>query len=409
MDIRSSVLTTDRRCASAPLDQRTLPSTGALGYDIAWPQASWNAGKHSGFVLPSGHKAKRPALGCNRERGCETSGGGPAERASHRDHGPAPGERQAVPAPLPLETRVRVVAALCEGNSIRATARMIGVDKETVMALALRVGEGCARLHNRMMRDIAAHVVQVDEMWSFVQKKQSRVRPDEPEERGDAYLYVALDANTKLAISFHVGKRDDENTRAFITDLRSRLSVVPHITSDGWQSYITAVGQNFGGSVDYGQCVKHYSRKPHRDDDHRYEPPREPFITKTPIYGAPRDELLSTSYVERFNLTTRHTIGRTRRLCLAFSKTLRGHCAAVALGICAYNLVKIHGALGTTPAVAARVTDHPWTLAELVTAALAEGESAPPEPQPLKLQVRPGAEEKPARELPGGRGFLRLV
>ncbi|WP_437654710.1 hypothetical protein [Sorangium sp. So ce1182] len=103
------------------------------------------------------------------------------------------------------------------------------------------------------------------------------------------------------------------------------------------------------------------------------------------------------------------SVGRTQRLCLAFGKTLRGHRAAIGLGICAYNLVKIHGALGTTPAVTARVADHPWTLAELVTAALAEGDAAPPEPQPLKLQVRPGAEERPARELPGGRGFLRLV
>ncbi|WP_437961181.1 IS1 family transposase [Sorangium sp. So ce119] len=314
-----------------------------------------------------------------------------------------------MPAPLSLETRIRVVSALCEGNSIRATARMVEVDKETVMALALRVGEGCARLHNRMMREIAAHVIQVDEQWSFVQKKQSRVQPDEPEERGDAYLYVALDANTKLAISFHVGKRDDVNTHRFIEDLRSRLSVVPHITSDGWQSYPNAIGWNFKGSVDYGQCVKNFSRGGSQRPDYRYEPPRDPFITKKPIFGAPRDELLSTSYVERFNLNTRHTVGRTRRLCLAFSKTLRGHCAAVALGICAYNLVKIHGALGTTPAVAARVADHPWTLAELVTAALTEGEIAPPEPQPLKLQVRPGAEERPARELPGGRGFLRLV
>ncbi|CAN96694.1 hypothetical protein sce6525 [Sorangium cellulosum So ce56] len=314
-----------------------------------------------------------------------------------------------MPAPLSMETRVRIISALCEGNSIRATARMVGVDKNTAMNLALRVGEGCARLHSRMMRDIAAHVVQIDEMWSFVQKKQSRVKPDEPEERGDAYLYVALDANTKLAISFHVGKRDDANTHLFIEDLRSRLSVVPHITSDGWQSYPAAIGHNFKGAADYGQCVKNFHKGGSQRPDYRYEPPRDPFITKKPIFGAPRDELLSTSYVERFNLTTRHTVGRTRRLCLAFSKTLRGHSAAVALGVVYYNFVRLHGALGTTPAVAARVAQNPWTLAELVTAALAEGEIAPPEPQPLKLQVRPGATEKPARELPGGRGFLRLV
>ncbi|WP_437877544.1 IS1 family transposase [Sorangium sp. So ce513] len=409
MDTRSSILTSAIDCASRSLDARMQPSIGALGYDIGWPLASQICGKHRHFVLRLGHKAKRPALGCNRERGCETSGGGPAERASHRDHGPAPGERQAVPAPLPLETRVRVVAALCEGNSIRATARMIGVDKETVMVLALRVGEGCARLHNRMMRDIAAHVIQIDEMWSYIQKKEARVTEKDPAEHGSAYLFVAIDANTKLAISFHVGKREDGSTWDFVADLRSRLSVVPHVTSDGWQPYIAAINRHFGGAVDYGQCVKHYSRKPRRDDDHRYEPPRDPFITKTPISGAPRDELMSTSYVERFNLTTRHTVGRTRRLCLAFSKTIRGHRAAVALGICYYNFVKLHGTLETTPAVAARLVQSPWTLAALETAALAEGETAPPEPQPLKLQVRPGATEKPARELPGGRGFLRLV
>ncbi|WP_438014949.1 hypothetical protein WMF18_29195 [Sorangium sp. So ce315] len=129
-----------------------------------------------------------------------------------------------------METRVRVVAALCEGNSIRATARMIGVDKETVMVLALRVGEGCARLHNRMMRDIAAHVIQIDEMWSYIQKKEARVTEKDPAEHGSAYLFVAIDANTKLAISFHVGKREDGSTWDFVADLRSRLSVVPHVT-----------------------------------------------------------------------------------------------------------------------------------------------------------------------------------
>ncbi|XXX72627.1 hypothetical protein WMF30_33760 [Sorangium sp. So ce134] len=132
-------------------------------------------------------------------------------------------------------------------------------------------------------------------------------------------------------------------------------------------------------------------------------------MTKRPIIGVPSDELMSTSYVERFNLTTRHTVGRTRRLCLAFSKTLRGHRAAIGLGLAAYNFARVHGTLGTTPAVAAGLAERPWTLAELVTAALAEEETAPPLPQPLKLQSRPGEAPAPARELPGGRGWLRLV
>ncbi|WP_437732189.1 hypothetical protein [Sorangium sp. So ce1335] len=157
-----------------------------------------------------------------------------------------------MPAPLPMDARVRIASALVEGNSIRAAARMVGVDKGTVMALALRLGEGCIRLHNRKARNLAAHVVQMDEMWSFVQKKQARVTAKDPAEHGDAYLYVALDANTKLAISFHCGKRDEENTEAFIKDLRGRLTVVPHVTSDGWQPYIAAMAANFRGSADYG-------------------------------------------------------------------------------------------------------------------------------------------------------------
>ncbi|WP_437686427.1 IS1 family transposase [Sorangium sp. So ce176] len=314
-----------------------------------------------------------------------------------------------MPAPLPLETRVRVASALVEGNSIRAVARMVDVDKGTVMALALRLGEGCIRLHSRKVRNLAAHVIQMDEMWSYVQKKQARVTAKDAVEHGDAYLYVALDANTKLAISYHVGKRDGENTEAFVKDLRARLTVVPHVTSDGWQPYIEAMFANFRGSADYAQCVKNYRGGPQRSPDHRYEPSRDVFVTKTPVFGAPKDELMSTSFVERFNLTTRHTVGRTRRLCLAFSKTIRGHRAAIGLGIASYNWVRAHGTLGTTPAVAAGLAERPWTLAELVIAALAEDDTAPPVPQPLKLEPRPGEEPTPARELPGGRGWLRLV
>ncbi|WP_437947032.1 IS1 family transposase [Sorangium sp. So ce296] len=314
-----------------------------------------------------------------------------------------------MPAPLPQEMRVRIASALVEGNSIRAVARMVDVDKGTVMALALRLGEGCIRFHNRKVRNLAAHVVQMDEMWGYVQKKQARVTAKDPAEHGDAYLYVALDANTKLAISFHVGKRDGENTEVFIKDLRSRLTVVPHVTSDGWQPYIEAMFANFRGSADYGQCVKNYRGGPQRSPDHRYEPSRDIFVTKTPVFGVPKDELLSTSFVERFNLQTRHTVGRTRRLCLAFSKTIRGHRAAIGLGIASYNWARVHGTLGTTPAVAAGLAERPWTLAELVAAALAEEETAPPVAQPLKLEPRPGEASAPARELPDGRGWLRLV
>jgi len=303
-----------------------------------------------------------------------------------------------------MDVRVRITSALIEGNSLRATARMVGVNRETVASFALRVGEGCARLHNRLARNLASHVIECDDMRSFIAKKQARVQPTDPAEWGEAYTYLALDATTRLIISCHVGKRDDANTRAFIDDLRARLTVVPHLSTDGWVPYIEAVAQAFAGSVDYGQVVKNYRKGAARGPDHKYEPPRDPFCVRTPVSGAPVEKLTSTSYVERLNGTMRHMVGRKRRMCLAFSKTLRGHRAAVALAVVAYNCTRVHATLDTTPAVAAGVLPRPWTVAELVTAALAEPETDAPTAQPLA--ARPGV--GPARQTATGR-VLRLV
>jgi IS1 family transposase len=308
---------------------------------------------------------------------------------------------------LPFETRVRIVSALCEGNSIRATSRLTSVDKNAVMNLALRVGEGCAHLHSKLVRGLSSYVVQCDETWSFIAKKEARCDPSkDPAEWGDVYSFLAIDSTAKIVISFHVGKRDQASTDTFIADLRARLRVVPHITTDGWRPYVSAVGESFTGCADFGQVAKNYRTGSSRGPDHRYEPARDPFITKTPIMGSPDMAKLSTSHVERLNLTMRHTVGRTRRLCLAFSKTLRGHHAAMALGVMAYNFTKIHSALGMTPAMAVGLTDHPWTIGELLTAAL---EAEPVEdPEPVKLAFPPGY-VSPVRELPNGRGFLRVV
>jgi len=300
--------------------------------------------------------------------------------------------------------------SLTDGNSIRGTARMIGVGKNGVMDFGLRVGEGCARLHNRLVRRCAAHIVQCDETWSFIRRKQARCDPDkDPAEWGDAYTFIALDATSKLVISYLVGNRDQPSADAFITDLRARLTVVPHLTTDGFIPYVAAVGAAFPGSIDYGQVQKNYRTGAARGPDHRYEPPRDPFITKTTIFGAPDEHLLSTSYVERYNLTSRHIDGRTRRLCLAFSKTKRGHEAAMALAVFAYNFVRVHSALGTTPAVAAGIATRPWTIGELVDAALAEEPSEAPVPVPLAMpSERAGKATGAARQLANG-GWLRAV
>ncbi|XXT93005.1 hypothetical protein WMF27_32135 [Sorangium sp. So ce281] len=306
-----------------------------------------------------------------------------------------------------MAKRVEVVSHLVEGAGIRPTSRLTGVSQPAILSLLLRVGEGCERLHNRLVRDVDCRAVQVDEIWSYVQKKQARVQPGDSPEVGEAYVFVGMASASKLVIAYRVGKRDEANTAAFIADLRARLVTVPQLYSDGWAPYVAAVGSSFAlaGSVDYAQVVKNYRRKGRKDDDHRYEPPRDPFITKTTIYGAPDAKKASTAYVERLNGTTRHQNGRMRRLCLAFSKRIEHHRASVALVYAYYNLCHVVKTLRVTAAMQAGITDHVWSLDELLETLLAEGETAAPEAQPLAHR-EPSA---PARPLPGGRGFLRLV
>jgi len=305
---------------------------------------------------------------------------------------------------LPLATRVLLASALSEGNSIRATSRMTGVDKNAAMEFGLRVGEGCIHLHNRLVRGLAAYSIQADEQHSFISKKEAHLEPGDPEDFGEIWTYVALDAVTKMVIAFAIGKRDQLTTDAFIADVRARVTVVPRFTTDGLDLYPSAIKKSFGASVDYAQLVKHYDRKPRGNHDDRFPLPEQSFVTKTVISGSPDLSQCSTSHVERFNLSTRHTVGRKRRRCLAFSKTVRGHRAAVGLSFAAYNFCKIDGSLDETPAMAAKLTDHPWTMEELVTAALAEEPTAAPVAQPLALPAGHGA----ARQLPNG-GWLRVV
>ncbi len=304
-----------------------------------------------------------------------------------------------------METRVRVIAALTEGNSIRGTARLMKVDKNAVMDFGIRVGEGCAHLHNRLVRGLAAHFIQCDETWSFIAKKSARCNPDiDPPEWGDAYTFLGFDLNSKLILSYHVGHRDTQHTDTFIADLRSRITVIPHVSTDGFSPYIAAILSYFMGQADFGQVVKNY-RSGGRRDDHRYEPPRDPFITKKKIAGAPSDDDLCTSGVERVNLTLRHVIGRTRRLVLAFSKDPDHHKAAVALAYAWYNLGLVVRTTRLTPAMAVGVSKHIWEVEEFLEAILAEPEIGSPMAKPLAHRTPAGT----SRALPGGRGFLRVV
>jgi IS1 family transposase len=310
---------------------------------------------------------------------------------------------------LCAEKRLAILAALCDGNSIRAVERMTSVHRDTIMRFGLALGEGAIRLHNRLAQRLSCSLIQVDEIWSFVAKKQARVTAEDSADVGEAYTFVALDSSSRFVIGWHVGKRDQSSTDIFMQDIRARLVVIPAMTSDGFAPYISAIGASFGPTIDYAQTIKNYTKRGRHEggSDHRYEPPRMDgggFITKKSIYGAPRLDTASTAYVERNNGTMRHHIGRMRRLCLAFSKKLPNHRAAVALSYVHYNLCHVVSTLRVTPAMAAHVTDHVWELRELLAALL---DAAPCE-APTKQPLAPRVPETTHRALPSG-GFLRVI
>ena len=302
------------------------------------------------------------------------------------------------------EKRIRVLAALVEGNSERAVSRMTDVNPRTIAKISLDLGQGAINLHNRMARELHCSLITVDEIWSYVGKKQARVTAKDGPDVGEAYTFVALDSTSRFVIGWHVGKRNEESAKAFMNDIRARLVVMPAMTSDGFAPYVNAVGASFGPGIDYAMTIKNYGSKGRRDD-HRYEPPRDPFITKKVVFGAPNLDKASTAYIERNNGTMRHHIGRMRRLCLAFSKKLDNHCAAVALNYAWYNLGTVVKTLRVTPAMQLGITDHIWTLEEFHAALLTSGPCDAPEKQPLVQRIP----EVTHRELPNNRGFLRVV
>lgn len=308
-------------------------------------------------------------------------------------------------ASLEASKRLRVLSALVDGNSERAVARLADVDRETVGRLSLQFGQGAVNLHNEMARHLSCSLIQCDEIWSYVGKKQKRVTPEDPPYVGEAYTFVAMSATSRFVIGWHVGKRDETNARAFMEDVRARLCVMPSIVSDGFAPYIAAIGASFGPGVDYAQTVKNYSRKGRRDDDHRYEPARDPFIIKRAVFGAPDLDTASTAYMERQNGTMRHHIGRMRRLSYAFSKRPENHRAAVALAYVHYNLCHYVSTLRATPAMAAQVTRRLWEMEELLDALM----TAKPCDPPIKETLQHREPEGTVRELPNGRGFLRVV
>ncbi len=267
---------------------------------------------------------------------------------------------------LKREKQLAVLSALVEGSSIRSIERMTGVHRDTILRLMRRVGEGCERLLDARMHNLPCKLLQVDEVWTFVQKKQKYVLPNEGTDVGDQFVFVALDANTKLIPTFAVGKRDVPVANDFMRDLKARLAHRVQLTTDGFRPYLTAVEEAFAGRVDYAQLVKIYQAD--RQDEARYSPPRIKDAVPVPIIGSPDPGLISTSFVERQNLTIRMQMRRLTRLTNGFSKKFCNLKAALALHFAYYNFVRVHRTLGVAPAVAAGLETYTWNMSELYDA-----------------------------------------
>jgi IS1 family transposase len=267
---------------------------------------------------------------------------------------------------LSIEMRVQVVAALVEGNSIRATCRMTGVAKNTVVKLLVELGEACQRYQDEHLRNLPCRRIQCDEIWSFCHAKEKNV-PDEHKGEfgyGDVWTWTALDADTKLVPSWAIGGRGADAANEFLRDLADRLAHRVQLTTDGHKVYLNAVENVFGIDIDYAMLVKLYGPGP--KEESRYSPAKCIGAEKQVIQGRPDPAHISTSYVERQNLTMRMSMRRFTRLTNAFSKKIENLAHAVALHFMHYNFCRVHKTLGTTPAVAAGVADHEWTVGEIV-------------------------------------------
>jgi IS1 family transposase len=262
--------------------------------------------------------------------------------------------------------RTQVVAALVEGNSIRATVRMTGVAKNTVTKLLVDLGRACADYQSRTIVDIRSKRIQCDEIWSFVGAKQKNAKPEliAQGKAGDFWTWTAIDADTKLMVSWLVGGRDAGYAYVFMQDVAARLATRVQLTTDGHGPYLQAVEGAFGMDVDFAQLVKIYGEAP--EGQRRYSPAVCTGCKRKAITGNPDHAHISTSFVERQNLTMRMSMRRFTRLTNGFSKKVENLEAAVALHFMYYNFARVHQTLRVTPAMEAGVSDHVWTLAEIV-------------------------------------------
>jgi len=268
-----------------------------------------------------------------------------------------------------------VVAALVEGNSIRATVRMTGVSKNTIAKLLVELGAACSEYLDKALVNLNCKRIQCDETWSFCYAKEKNV----PEELrgtfgyGDVWTWVAMDAESKLIASWMVGGRDAGTAYGFIQDLAKRLTHRVQLTTDGHRAYLGAVEDAFGSGIDYAMLVKLYGSD--RESEARYSPAECIGCREVVVSGNPDPQHISTSYIERQNLTMRMGMRRFTRLTNAFSKKIENHIASIAIHYMHYNFCRVHQTLRVTPAMEAGVADRVWSISELVALLDSKGES----------------------------------
>jgi IS1 family transposase len=269
---------------------------------------------------------------------------------------------------LDNEKRAQIINCLIEGCSIRATVRMTGVAKKTVLRALVEVGMVCADYQDRVFRNLSSQRLQLDEMWAWIYCKEKNrteeIAKNHPD-AGDVWLWVAVDADTKLVPAWMLGQRDARTAKAFVDDLASRLSNRVQITTDGHRPYVEAIENAFGEDVDYSILQKLYGSP--MENETRYSPARCIGIDVRHVSGNPDKKHISTSYIERQNWTVRTKMRRYTRLSNGFSRKAENHAAATALNYFSYNFIQIHSTLRTSPAMAAGVTDRLWSVNDLVT------------------------------------------
>jgi IS1 family transposase len=264
--------------------------------------------------------------------------------------------------------QAQVIAALVEGTSINATSRMTGVAKHTILKLLADLGTACADYQDKALRNLTCKRIQCDEIWAFCYAKEKNVTPEIAERvpgAGDVWTWVAIDADTKLVPSFMVGNRDSHTANVFIDDLAHRLANRVQLTTDGLKVYLNAIEGSFGCDVDYAMLIKLYGNDG-RESETRYSPAECIGCREQAIIGSPDPRHISTSYVERQNLTMRMGMRRFTRLTNGFSKKIENHVHTLAIFYMHYNFCRVHTTLRVTPAMEAGITDHVWTIEEML-------------------------------------------